>query len=242
MESSLRAIKFQLDESKVSILKFWAVVIIVDIFAIFINKYTGVRIGIMGGGTGSAISILGVNILPIVVYLITYSYELYYKRLPICLSFSTVRKDFFKSIILNNILIALIFAVIQSILMKIDPIFTKFAGLIPLYDLEILNIQTDSIIFIMTYFFIAFLLFITIWNLIAALNYKFGPKLWIGLLILSMGSSLIQKMSLFDLILPGNWLNIRLDSLQFTIFSTITILLYIGIYFVTMNTNIKNKG
>ena len=240
--STKRAIKFQLNESKNSILIFWSVVIIIDIFAIFINKYTGVRIGIMEGGTGSAISILGVNILAIVVYLISYSYELYYKRLPICLSFSMVRKDFFKSIILNNILVSLLFAVIQSILMKIDPIFTKFAGRIPLYDLEILNIETDSVIFIMIYFFIAFLLFTTIWNLIAALNYKFGSRFWIGLLILSMVSSLIQKISVFDLILPGDWLNIRLDALQFIKFSIITIILYIGIYFVTINTNIKNNG
>lgn len=243
MESTKRAIKFQLNESKISITKFWAVILIVDIFAFLSTKYTNVSIGISQGGGGQLFSLLGLNILPIIVYLITYNYELYYKSFPISLSFSTTRKDFFKSMILKNVLVAFIFAIIQSILIKIDPILVKFIGKEPMYDFKAFNIQTDNVIFIMIYFFIAFLIFSTIWNLIAGLNYKFGPKMWGVLGVISVLIPPIQRRILRGyLIFPGDWLNVRIDILQFTIFSIITILFYIAIYFVTTNTGIKNKA
>lgn len=246
MESTKRAIKFQLNESKVSILKFWAVIFIVDLFAVFITKYTNVTMGInqVNGdySTFPSFSLLGLNILPIIVYLIVYNYELYYKNFPISLSFSMIRKDFFRSMIVNNVFVVFILAVIQSILMKMDPILVGFVGKVPTYDFTTFNTQTDSIIFLIMYFFIALLLFSTVWNLVAALNYRFGARLWIGLLVLSMITSSVLKMNLFDLILPGDWLNIRIDTLQSTMMLAITILIYIGIYFVTINTDIKNKA
>ena len=149
MESTKRAIKFQLNESKISILVFWLVILIVDISALFATKYTGVKIGISQGGMDNVFSLLGLNILPIIIYLITHNYELYYKNFPISLSFSTTRKDFFKAMIVNNICVAFVMATIQSILMKIDPILVNFAGKEPIYDFKAFNIETDSVIYIM---------------------------------------------------------------------------------------------
>ena len=81
-----RAIKFQLNESKISILRFWAIILIVDIFGLFVTKYTSVSIGITQVGNGNEFSLLGFNILTIIVYIIVYNYELYYKQFPIALS------------------------------------------------------------------------------------------------------------------------------------------------------------
>lgn len=243
MESTKRALKFQLNESKTSISKFWAVILIVNIFAFFMTKYTRVSMGISEGGGGQLFSLFGMNILPIIIYLMVYNYEVYYKNFPIALSFSVIRKDFFKSMIVNNVVVAFIFAVIQSVLIKIDPILVKLIGREPIYDFKAFNIQTDNIIFIIIYLFIAFILYLTIWNLVAVLNYKYGPKFWIALVTITLLPQFVIKTNfLSNLILPGDWLNIRLNTLQFTIFSIITILLYIAIYFILINTNIKNKA
>lgn len=243
MESTKRALKFQFNESKGSISKFWAVILIVDIFALYMTKYTNVSIGISQGGGGQLFSLFGMNILPIIIYLMVYNYELYYKNFPIALSFSVIRKDFFKSMIVNNVVVAFIFAVIQSILIKIDPILVQFIGREPIYDFKVFNIQTDSLVFIIVYLFIAFLLLSTIWNLIAILNYKFGARLWIVLGVISVLIPPIQRRYIRNnLLFPADLLNVRIDLLQFTIFSIIIILLYIAIYFITINTNIKNKA
>lgn len=242
MESNKRALKFQLNESKRSILVFWAVILIVNIFALFMTKYTDVSIGISQGGGGQLFSLFGMNILPIIIYLMVYNYELYYKNFPIALSFSVIRKDFFKSMIVNNVVVTFIFAVIQSILIKTDPILVKLIGREPIYDFKAFNIQTDNIIFIIIYLFIAFMLYITIWNLVAVLNYKYGPKFWIALVTITLLPQFVIKTNLLsNLILPGDWLNIRLNLMQFLKLSIITILFHVPIYFVTINTNVKNK-
>lgn len=243
MESTKRALKFGLNESKRSILIFWMVVFIVNTFALFITKYTDATMGISQGGKLDSYSLLGFNILPIVIYLMTYNYESYYKNFPIALSFSMIRKDFFKSMVFNNILVALLFGFIQASLMKIDPILVKFAGEKPIYDFKIFNIQTDSLLYIMIYFFIAFLLFSSIWNLIALLNYKIGARFWIGLVALTILSQAILKVDIIsNLVLPGEWLNVRIDALKFTVFSAATILIYGIIYLIIISTNIKNKA
>jgi hypothetical protein len=243
MESTKRALKFQFNESKFSIFKFWVVILIVDLFAVFMTKYTSVSIGINEGGGGQLFSLFGMNILPIIIYLMVYNYELYYKNFSIALSFSVIRKEFFISMIANNVIVAFVFAVIQSILMKVDPMLVRFVGRTPIYDFKAFNIQTDSVIFIILYLFIAFMLYITIWNLIAVLNYKYGPKFWIALVTIALLPQFIIKTNLLsDFILPGDWLNLRITPLLFTVFSIITILIYTVIYFIIQNTNVKNKA
>lgn len=243
MESTKRALKFQFNESKFSIFKFWVVILIVDLFAVFMTKYTSVSIGINEGGGGQLFSLFGMNILPIIIYLMVYNYELYYKNFSIALSFSVIRKEFFISMIANNVIVAFVFAVIQSILMKVDPMLVRFVGRTPIYDFKAFNIQTDSVIFIILYLFIAFMLYITIWNLIAVLNYKFGARLWIALVVITLlPQSIIKTNLVSDFILPGDWLNVRIAPLQFIVFSIITILIYTVIYFIIQNTNIQNKA
>ena len=94
----------------------------------------------------------------------------------------------------------------------------------------------------MIYLFVALILFSAIWYLIAALNYKFGPKLWIALGGLSILTGIVLNFNFFDVVFPGYWLNVRIDILQITKLSIITIVLYIIIYFITSNTNIEKKA
>lgn len=245
MESTKRAIKFQLNESKVTILVFAAVILIINIFWIVFPQIFGFPIGINMDGYGvdiNVLSLMALNFIPIICHYIVHNYVLYYKNFPISLSFSVTRKDFFKSMMINNIIIAFLVSTIQSILMKIDPLLVSFIGKEPYYEFGLFNSQTDNILFIIISIFTISILFIAIWNLIAALNYKFGPKFWgvlgmIFLLIPPNSRNIIRGL----MFLEDYWMNVRVDSLQFTKLSVISILLYILIYFIIINTNIKNK-
>ncbi len=251
MESTKRAIKFQLNESKVSLSIFWLIIIIVDIFSIIMSQIADINIGLSdisvginvdGYGQGlSLMSLMALNFIPIIIYLITRGYELYYKNFPIALSFSVTRKDFFKSMIINNILIAFVASIIQSFLMKADPIIVEAIGKKPFYEFGLFNTQSDNILFIMITIFIIATLFIAIWNLIAALNYRFGPKFWIVLGIIVL---LLQIVFSFNLVSDILSLisSLRIDILQFIVLLVISISFYTATYFVTINTDIKNKA
>lgn len=243
MDSTKRAIKYQYKESKNGILKFWLVMIAVIIFGFFMNKYTDVKVGVNGFEEimNGSLSIMMVNFLPIIIYLSVYSYEMYYKQFPLALAFSITRKDFYKSMVINNIGIAFIFALIQSVLLKIDPMLVKAAGRRPIYDVKVFSLEYDSLIFIVVSLFIAFITFMTLWNLIAVLNYKLGPILWIGIGVISFVTTLFMGFNIFDLIFPGKWLNARLDLQQSFIMLGINLVMYIIIYFTLINTNIKRS-
>ncbi len=243
MESVKRATKFQNLDAKNPTIVFWLVVLIVDIAFYILNLYGGseFRVGMSTSLNGiTAFSVVGANIIPIIVYFIAYSYEMYYETFPIAISFSVTRKDFFKSLVMNNILVAFIFALIQGTLLKIDHIFVNAIGREPLIDFALFNTNTDSIIFIAFSLLVGFLVFVSVTNIIAALNYTFGFKIWIvfgivffffttnriGMIIVnSIESLLITRIDLFQLLKLG---------------IIITICYVLG-YLLTIRTNIKNK-
>src|SRR5690606_26622795 len=91
-------------------------------------------------------SVVGANIFPILIFFIVYCYEMYYKHFPIAIGFSITRKDFYKSTVIFNILTAFAFAVVQSVLMKLE---VKLIGLLtvsPKFDYGIFNTTSDNII------------------------------------------------------------------------------------------------
>lgn len=253
MEATKRAIKFQLNESKKSLITFWSVIIIIDILSIGLSRIsnisiglTNISIGINSDGYGQGmniVSLMALNFIPILIYHASHAYELYYKNFPISLSFSVTRKDFFKSMIANNILVITMASIIQSILMTIDPIIVKLIGKEPFYEFGVFNTQTDNILYVMVSMFIIFTLFVAFWNLIAAFNYRFGPKFWIFLGITTFLTEIIFNFNLInDFLFPEGLASIRIDILQFTRLSIISIIIYIVVYFVTINTNVKNKA
>ncbi len=248
MESVKRIIRFQNKDAKKSIIYFWMVILIADIAYYIINLYGGAsfHIGISGKLDGiRVVSVVGANLMAIMVYFIVYSYEMYYETFPIAISFSVTRKDFFKSVIVNNFLVALLFALIQGILLKIDPILVRVIGREPMLDFAFFNASADNTIFIVFSLFMVSLAFVSVVNALAALNYRFGFRIWIVLGIIVFSSMLTKTGSIIvNTIVDFAWkmLGTRMDLLQFIKFLAITVIGYILGYFFTINSNIKEKA
>ena len=189
MESLKRSIKYQFMESKSFILGFWSTVLIINVFFYVLNNVSSIdfRIGFsLGAEVNGAISIAGINIMIILISLLVYNFESNYESFPLAISLSMSRKNYFLSFLVDNVFIAFVFALIQSILLKIDPFLVKLIGKVPLHDFLYFNVETDNIFFIIFTLFILFLLFISFWNFISSLNYKFGYKMWIVLIGLNI--------------------------------------------------------
>lgn len=241
MESLKRSIRYQLMESKSFVLKFWFTIIILNII-FYIVSYTGgdaITIGISIDGSLEARSIVGVNLLIILIALIPYSYERNYQSFPLAISLGVTRKDCFISFLIDNAMIAFIFATIQGVLMKIDPFFVKLIERAPMYDLLYFNTKTDSIFFIVLFLFVVFLSFICFWNLIASLNYKFGYKMW----IVALGITLFLSYSNIETIItiPKFIENLgsRFGPSEFITMLLGMTILYIINYLIVKRTNIK---
>lgn len=244
MEDLKRSIRYQFMESKDFLLKFWAIVLVVDVLFYILNKISSIHIGFSLGtsSASSPLSVVGSNILMILIALLVYNFERNYGSFPLAVSLSMTRKEYFISFIVDNIYIALIVATIQGILMKIDPYFMKLMGKEPIYDFLYFNTKTDSIFYVIFILFIVFLGFISFWSLIASLNYKFGYIIWIIAVVFNMGVSLL-RIEIFGNILRflGSILSPKLGMLQLMI-----IFLGIGIsyslnYIIVSRTNIKGK-
>lgn len=245
MEITKRSIKFQNTNTKKSLIKFWVMIIIVDILFYILNWYnSGITFGMSRSTLNRRpdLSVTGANLMLIVIFLIVYSYKMYYERFPITLSFNITRRDFYKSLVVDNIFVAFIFTIIQSILLKIDPVLVRLIGRRPLYDFTVFNTKIDNIFFIMFSIFIGILTIISIWNLIALLNYKFGGKIWIIFIILNgIISKKLSGLGGSKTYSIGEILDSRVDLYQFLKLGTIIGICYALIYIIIKRTNIKHK-
>lgn len=248
MESVKRIIRFQNKDVKKSIIYFWMVILIADIAYYLMNLYgdASFYIGISGKLDGiKVISVVGANLMAIMVYFVVYSYVMYYETFPIAISFSVTRKDFFKSVIFNNFLVALLFALIQGILMKIDPILVRVIGREPMLDFAFFNASADNTIFIVFSLFMVNLAFVSVVNALAALNYRFGFKIWIVLGIIVFLSMLTETRSMIGNAIVDfaeRTLGTRINLFQSVKFLAITAISYMLGYFFTINSNIKEKA
>lgn len=248
MDSLKRTIKFQYIDFKKAVGWFWGVMLIINI-ASYISLYKFGRnfIGLRVSGFENIdglntwfLSVAASNLMAIIIFFIVYSYEMYYEYFPVAISFSITRKDFYASTIIDNVCIALTFAAIQGILMKIDYFIIDLLGNNPKLEFGMFNNSTDNILFIIFSLFVCFLVFISITNLLATLNYKFGFKLWI---ILGVIFSL--SMALIDVSLTGMLEKLFITrisgGIKIIIFMIITILCYSIGYMIISITNVKNK-
>jgi len=250
MSSIKRAIKFQNLDLKKSIGWFWAVMLIINIISYILNYiYENAFFGVsyeFNNGTETFVSIISVaaaNLMPIIIYFIIYCYEMYYQSLPIALSFSVTRKEFYKSVIIDNVLNVFIFALIQSILMKIDLYILNFLGDNPKLDYGIFDTGADNILYMIFALCVCFLAFISLANLLGALNYRFGYKLWIFLwiffgLIFSLSTTFVGTYiwAMFDTLFTT-----RIGVLQLIKLGIIILTNYSIGYIIVSNINIKNK-
>jgi hypothetical protein len=245
MESLKRSIKYQFMESKSFILGFWSTVLIINVFFYVLNNMSSIdfRIGFsLGAEVNGAISVAGINIMIILISLLVYNFESNYESFPLAISLSMSRKNYFLSFLVDNVFIAFVFAIIQSLLLKIDPFLVKLIGKVPLNDFLYFNVETDNIFFITFTLFILFLLFISFWNFISSLNYKFGYKMWIVLIGLNIVLPILNLDILSQLVeSAGNMLEFRFGAFQALTIILTTAVLYILNYFVVMRTNVKKK-
>lgn len=209
MESLKRTVKFLNIDSKSSVLIFWMVMILINIISYVLNikgifniNGNNISFGIHMGEEDNfgLTSVSGANIMPIIIFYIIYTYMIYYENLPIAIGFSSSRKNFFLSIIFNNTLVAIIFSLIQTILLKIDIKLIESLGKNPYVNFTNFNTLTDNVIFIFLSMFLLSICFLGFTNLLASANYKFGYKMWI-LLIIALGIMLnLQNYKIFDYI------------------------------------------
>lgn len=239
-----RAMKFHRIDFLKGVGMFWLVMLALNIASYIVNKSFGegtIFYGIHNFSSGSlaTMSIAGANIWPAFIFFIVYCYEMYYEYFPIAVSFSATRKDFYKSTIIDNLLVALVFAIVQGVLMKVDILAVKALGFIPLTDFGIFNTANDSLIFIILSLFAVFLFVTAIMNLLAAMNYKVGWKLWIIVAILVSLFAGIGINSVFGVL---DWImTIRMDLGQLIVLTIPVILSYLVGFMVVRNTNIKNR-
>ena len=188
MTSLKRTFKFLKNNTKSEFFGFVFGIIIMStisyIFLLIMNKngLTGSQIyGIMheqADGTYMH-SIAGANLLIILICFVTSTYTLYYNALPTAIGFSSTRKNFTISAIINSIIYAALVSIIQTSLFKLDLVLVKNIGKLPIVDYKIFNVSTDSFIYIFLLLFLLSLFALGILNLLASANYKMGYIIWI---------------------------------------------------------------
>lgn len=242
MSALKRAMKFQRLDLVKSVGVFWLVMLILNIASFILNLKLGegtIFYGIHHFGDNPLFSIAGANVWPAFIFFIVYCYEMYYEYFPIAASFSITRSDFYKSALIDNLIVAAFFAVIQGILMKLDIAAVKMLDITPLTEFGIFNTATDNIMTIVFSLFAAFLFVAAIMNLVALLNYKFGWKMWI---VLTAISSLLLAFGVSDVFnILGRVVTERIDLRQLLFLVIPIIISYLAGFVVVRNTNIKNR-
>lgn len=185
MEALKRQTRFMIKDSKSSFIVFWIVVILVNIAAYILNAYASRNIIILGlrngNGYDTLVNVAGSNIIAIGIYLIVSNMLMYYENFPTAIGFSSTRKDFYKALIIHNGLLCAAMTAIEAVLLKIDNIIIETIGKQPLEDFIYFNTKENNIFYVFIIVFLMFMAFCAVFNLLGALLYRYGYKLWIVL-------------------------------------------------------------
>lgn len=244
MDATKRAFKFQKYGFKKSVLVFWSVLLTLNILTYIVMIYFNphIRIGLFSGEE-DVFSIVGGNIMPIFIFFIVYGIIMYHEDFSLALSFGVTRIDFYKSVIVNNILVVLIFASIQAVLQTIDKYIIGYLGYKPMVEFGLFNTATNNILFIVLTLSLLFLTFISITNLIGVLQYRFGYKFWIGFGIVAITLQITSNVLTSLVVGLSNiygWLSSRLHSSTTMILAFLVIIVcYILGYVFIRKANIK---
>lgn len=160
---------------------FWIVMILVNLITGVLASYSNLN-PIIGPMIRDEvhISFAGSNIFAVFIFLIVYCIEMYYESFSLAIGFGATRKNFYINAIINNFIIALIFGIIQIVLMKIDIYIVSRLGLQPFVDYGLFNLEKDSLAVSILLLSFVFFIFISVMNLIGILQYRFSYKFWIG--------------------------------------------------------------
>lgn len=190
MESLKRQVRYMIKDSKRSFVIFWVAMILVNIAGYILNanfpgRYATISFGIgkigVSGNEGRLINVAGSNIMAIGIYLIVSNMLMYYESFPTAIGFSSTRKDFYKALIIHNSLLCAAMTAIEVVLLKIDNIIIEIIGKQPLEEFIYFNTKENNIFYIFIILFLMFMAFCAVFNLLGALLYRYGYKLWIVL-------------------------------------------------------------
>ncbi len=181
MGSLNRAINLTNFSLKKGIIITWVLTLIFDLLAILANIIaSNTSVGVVtGSGQTEQLSVVAINLLPFIIYFITNSMIIFSEGLPISISYGLTRKNFFFAMLLNSLIISVIFAVIQGILFKLDPIIIDMLGKTSRDNFVVFNLAEDNVFFIIAILFLMILAFISVINLLVGLNSKYGFKIWL---------------------------------------------------------------
>lgn len=173
---------------------FWFVLLIVNVLSsvITFSVSTNNSIGPMIIDQGS-ISFVGSNFFAAFVFFIVYGLEMYYEKFSLAIGFGGTRKRFYLNVLIDNLLMVLMFSVIQVILLRLEYHIISMSSYNPLVEFGLFNISEDSILSIIFSLSLVFLILASITNLIGVLQYRFGYKFWVGLGIFVLASQMITN-------------------------------------------------
>lgn len=248
MNSLKRTLKFVGNKNKSEMLSLMIILVLLYIFSFFYSLIMSNKgldhvqaFGILikqSDGTYMH-SIAGGNFLPLLLVFIVSTYILYYEALPVVIGFSSTRKNFTVSVIINNIVFVTIISLFQTILLKLDFILIKRINWLPITDYKTFNTSTDNFVYIFLLLFLLSLFILGIFNLLASANYKFGYRMW---LVIALAFILI--MPLFGEKILTFFSNMVLTRISFIglLFLIISSVVSFGLSgLITKNANIKPK-
>lgn len=213
MEATKRAMKFHKYSMKKAMLGFWGsmlfIFLVICTFYIVLKPSADISLQIGPHiKNGNQMSIIAANMMPISIFFIVYGILTYYEDFGLALSFSLTRKDFYRTVIVRNIVIVLIFSIIQTVLLLIEEKIANALGYNLLVDFGIFNTARDNILFIILLLFILFFTILSISNLIGVLQYRYRYKFWIGFGIASILLIAISSRITIDFFNIYKWLQL----------------------------------
>lgn len=193
METNKRLFRFLTYDHLKGLMIFWLVMTVVNIMAVIATSLANVNL-VLGPmiRNGEVITFAGANIFSLFIYFIVYGLIMYHESFSLTAGFGVTRKNFYLNVIVNNILIVLVSSVIQIILIKIDNYVVSRIGFNPMTDYGLFNINDSAILNILKLSFIL-LIFVSVMNLLGILQYRFGYKLWIGVGLFIVFTSLANN-------------------------------------------------
>lgn len=233
MDSTKRVLKFQNYGLKKSVGVFWVVILLVNVLVNMVAIYS-IRNIEMGPliRHNSAISFAGANMMSIFIFLIVYGIVVYHEDFALALNFGVTRKDFYKSVIVNNILVVTIFAVIQSVSQIIDKYVVESLGYKALVDFGLFNTERDSIVVIILVSIVFYLTILSITNFMGVLQYRFGYKFWIGFGITAITLQITSAILGFPNIYHWLWARLNSSTMLFLAFLIIAVCYTVGYFFI----------
>ncbi len=247
MDALNKSVQYHFAESRKFLLNFWVILILVDIGFYIMNSLDSPHFQNVGFSLGSSqgvypISVVGVNLMAILITIIVYNFSSNYEDFPLAISLGMTRRDYFLSFLIDNVFTSFVFALVQAILLKVDPYFVKLVNRTPLYDFKYFNIKTDNIFYIIFILFIIFFAFNAFWNLVSSINYKMGYKMWLIVLGGNVLLSFFKIEIIRDLLNAiGYMINPSLQIPQISIILATIVAFYVINYFIVIKTDIKKS-